>query len=457
MRTAPRLNRTTFRQSRLMDFFSRKELVAQTGHRVDDWPLVAVKELTDNATDACEDEGIPPVIDVKVDAGGITVADNGPGIKPEIIEGVRDFSVRVSSREAYVSPTRGAQGNALKTLLAMPFVLDSDSGRLDVETHGTCHAITVRVDRIRQMPVIDYEQRHGDEFVRTGTRVRLHWPQSACSILERAWERFLQIVNDYAFLNPHLTLAVDWFGESSRMEATTPAWPKWLPSEPTCPHWYGEGEDFDRLVAGYIAEDADKGTDRTVRAFLAEFGGLTGSANQKKVLDATGLARVNLSALRDGDDLNRKLTARLLGAMKAQTKPVKPDRLGVIGQQHLATRFKALGCEMKTFNCKKVLGETDGLPWVFETAFAWCPSLGNERRLITGVNWSPGIVNPFRQLGRLGEGMDGILKGRWAGPNEPVVLLLHVACPRVQYTDRGKSALVMGGRREDSQPSDEEE
>ena len=56
--------------------------------------------------------------------GAITVIDNGPGMPPETVADILDFSSRVSSREAYVAPDRGAQGNALKTILAMPFVLD---------------------------------------------------------------------------------------------------------------------------------------------------------------------------------------------------------------------------------------------------------------------------------------------------------------------------------------------
>ena len=83
-----------------------------------------VKEAMDNALDACEEAGTAPKIHIKVDSGGIIVADNGPGIPARTIDGILDFSVRASSREAYVSPTRGAQGNALQTVLAMPFVLD---------------------------------------------------------------------------------------------------------------------------------------------------------------------------------------------------------------------------------------------------------------------------------------------------------------------------------------------
>ena len=43
------LARKTFSVSRLSEFASEAELVKQTGHDADDWPLVIVKELVDNA------------------------------------------------------------------------------------------------------------------------------------------------------------------------------------------------------------------------------------------------------------------------------------------------------------------------------------------------------------------------------------------------------------------------
>ncbi len=108
----PQLQRTTFSTSRLLDFCSEKELTAQTGHDADDWPLVIAKELADNALDACEEAGIVPAIEIRVDHAVIAVSDNGPGLPAKTIKAILDFAVRVSSREAYVSPTRGAQGNA---------------------------------------------------------------------------------------------------------------------------------------------------------------------------------------------------------------------------------------------------------------------------------------------------------------------------------------------------------
>ena len=61
----------------------------------------------------------------------------------------------------------------------------------------------------------------------------------------------------------------------------------------------------------------------------------------------------------------------------------------------------------------------------------------------SALNWSPGIINPFRELGRFGQSLDTILSQQQAAQTEPVILVLHMACPRVEYTDRGKSAVVV--------------
>jgi hypothetical protein len=129
--------------------------------------------------------------------------------------------------------------------------------------------------------------------------------------------------------------------------------------------------------------------------------------------------------------------------MQAESKPVEPTHLGVIGRAHIETRFAGLGCDMETFKygCKR--GVAEGLPSVVETAFGWCPESQDGRRFVVGVNWSPGIVNPFRSLGSLGQSLDAVLQEQRAGRAEPVVLLIHVACPRVEYADRGKSAVVV--------------
>jgi DNA topoisomerase VI subunit B len=435
----PSLERTTFRTSRLLEFCSRKELVAQTGHEPDAWPLVVLKELVDNALDACEEAGFAPEIGVQVEPGAITVVDNGPGMPPETVTNILDFSSRVSSREAYVAPDRGAQGNALKTILAMPFVLDGAAGRVEICAHGLRHQIEFTVDALRQAPLIRH--RHEQCDVRNGTSMTVAWPESAGLMLAEAEQRFLQIAEDYTWLNPHLTLTLTWFGERSTVRATDPSWRKWQPSDPTCPHWYTP-QHLERLIAAYLTHDIEHGCERTVREFVSEFRGLSGSLKQKAVLAATGLQRAPLASLCDGSAIDRAVAAGLLDAMIAHTRPVKPEALGIIGKDHLYWRLEAVGCEMASFQYKQVKSKEPGLPWVIEAAFAWCPDL-TSRRLITGVNWSPGIVNPFRALGPYRQSLDTVLTQQRADRDDPVVVFLHLACPRVEYTDRGKSAVVI--------------
>ena len=55
--TMATLTRQTFRMSRLLEYFSEKELVLQTGHERDRWPEAVLKELLDNALDAAIDRG----------------------------------------------------------------------------------------------------------------------------------------------------------------------------------------------------------------------------------------------------------------------------------------------------------------------------------------------------------------------------------------------------------------
>jgi DNA topoisomerase VI subunit B len=440
------LRRQVFRTSRALEFCSQKELINQTGHRVEQWPLVILKELLDNAIDACEEAETPPVISVSVNRGEITVSDNGPGLKPTTVADILDYGVRASSREAYVSPTRGAQGNALKTIVAMPFALDGNVGRVTIEARTVAHRIEFRVDQIRQEPKISHVKEAS--AVKIGTRITVHWPDLACSKLADAEPRFLQMAEDYVWLNPHLSLTVSWNGEQRlSVRASDPAWVKWRPSDPTSPHWYSP-ERFERLMAGYVAhEQQSTRQKKTVREFITEFRGLSGTAKQKIILANTHTSGRSLAEFFLDGKVDKVAIAKLLAEMQAASRPVKPKDLGVIGKAHLAGMFKAAGALPESFQYKCTpLTTDDGLPQVIESAFGFCPDKGKKRRQVVGVNWSPGILNPFRSLGPFGKSLDAILAEQRAGDeNEPIVFLLHLAHPRVEYSDRGKSSVIVDG------------
>jgi hypothetical protein len=322
----------------------------------------------------------------------------------------------------------------------MPFALDGNSGTSVIESRRHRHQITFRVDQLRQRPVIDHQETRS--VLQKGTRLRV---DLACSVLLDARARFLQMADDLGWLNPHLRLLVTWDGiEQVRHEPSETGWKKWRACDPTSAHWYDD-QRLTRYIAAHVARDQDHKRDRTVREFISELRSFSGSAKQKQVLEQTGLARAQLSSLfSDDGEPDSGLIGALLQALKTSSKPVKPLDLGLIGKDHLRACFDAVGLEAETFKYHKVGGEDDGLSWVVETAFGWCPAL-TQRRIVVGVNWSVALGNPFRSFGRTGEGLEALLADKRAGSNEPIVFVLHFACPRTQYTDRGKSAIVLSG------------
>jgi hypothetical protein len=449
----PKLTRVAFKISRLMEFCSERELQNQTGHSVLDWPLVVGKEAMDNALDACEEAEVAPDITITVDSGTIIVQDNAGGIDTKTIESILDYTIRVSSREAYVSPTRGAQGNALKTILAMGYVLDrkigdnaDPAGITIIETRGIKHQIEFGVDHINNEPKIIHTKTESP--VKVGTKLTINWPKDDWLGLEYAEDRFKGLIEAYTWLNPHLTLRGVWFGhEFVNVQATVPAWEKWRPRDPTSAHWYDEAR-LQRYLAAHVARDRDVGEDRTVRDFLSEFRGLSGTAVQRRIVVEVECSRLTLAQFFGIERVNLDGIAKLLAAMKAHSKPVNPKYLGIIGAEHLKQRFLEAGGEIETFKYECRKGVSDGIPYVVEVAFGLHQSglsagSGIARKIVCGANWSAAIDNPFRRFGSTGEGLENTLAKVRANANQPVICALHLACAYIQYADRGKSAIIL--------------
>jgi DNA topoisomerase VI subunit B len=114
---------------------------------------------------------------VSTERGEIVITDNGPGLPSPTLGGVLDYTVRVSSREAYVSPSRGQQGNGLKCIIAMPFALDGTHGTTVIESQGQAHRIVFEMDPVRREPRILREVMSSD--VQNGTRITVRWPKTA--------------------------------------------------------------------------------------------------------------------------------------------------------------------------------------------------------------------------------------------------------------------------------------
>jgi DNA topoisomerase VI subunit B len=331
----------------------------------------------------------------------------------------------------------------------MGYVLDEARGENAsavtlVEAQGIAHRIKFSVDHIKQEPRISHTTR--PSLVTEGTKVTVQLPldRYGRGFFEQRKDRLIELAEAYTWINPRLSLRLIWNGEQKLdAAATNPEWKKWLPSWPTSAHWY-DVPRFRRYAAAHIAHDGKI----TVREFVAEFDGMTSTIKQKAVLAETGSSHMRLHKYFGIRKPNAESIAKLLATIKAHTKPVKPHVIGVIGRDHLFARMAAAGGEPKTFKYMCQPGETNGVPRLIEVAFGvhregFGADEGPGRKEINAVNWSPGINNPFRQLGNGAQSLDGLLAKLRADMNRPVIMVVHVACPRVDYTDRGKSAIVV--------------
>jgi hypothetical protein len=173
--------------------------------------------------------------------------------------------------------------------------------------------------------------------VKRGTKIAAELPPTCrydgyeVDIVESSKESFLQLAEAYVWLNPHLSIRVSWNGEQLiDIEASNPAWHKWLPSWPTSAHWYDVGR-FRRYMAAHIANRGNI----TVREFVSEFRGMSSTAKQKDVLAETGASHVSLHIFFGLHKANISNIAKLLGSLKKHTKPIRPPELGIIGKEHL--------------------------------------------------------------------------------------------------------------------------
>ncbi|MGB7296823.1 MAG: ATP-binding protein [Candidatus Aminicenantales bacterium] len=459
------LNRQMFELSRELEFFTEKELMMQIGHPKSYWRISLLKELIDNSLDACEVSDIKPEITVEDTEDHFSVTDNGPGLPFSTIKKSLDYMVRISDKQYYVSPTRGQMGNALKTVWAAPFVALGE-GEVTVESRGKRHVIKTSLDRIMAKPQMDF--RSSDGPIKNGTKVSVRWPLSSRLQDEKTSDSYNspeseededglprrasgsnydgtwpaekpdlitsgELIAHYALFNPHATFHFN--GKS--YPASVATWAKWRTDNPTSAHWYNEFQLRDLIAAYLLIERKDKNKAKTVREFVTEFRGLSGTAKGAEIIK--GFKGTYLHDLMKNGDVDMAVIKKLLQAMRDHSKPVKPYQMGLVGGDHLKGWAAAnIGVVPESFQYGKCQGvDATGLPYTQEALFALKSDTEKAHRsVITGLNWSPTIGDPVEEIS---EAVGSARIGR----DKPVLLIIHMIQPRFAFTNRGKTRLSL--------------
>jgi DNA topoisomerase VI subunit B len=426
-------HRRVFSTPRAAEFLEIEALQAQTGQYRDAFGDVVVKEVIDNALDACEFAGVTPKIEVRLDDADYTwVGDNGPGVAPELVERILDFSTLTSDKAVYRSPTRGAQGNALKTVVGIPAALGI-AEPVVIEACGVRHEIAVSIDPGGNVVVVHERAAIGQT---TGTRIGVP------IVPNEDWVRRFVMFNPHAFVIDH-----GQSGDSDNADSYRPTvnsgWCKPLPTDRTSPHWYDEAA-MRRLVFAHIGARRNGSPDVPLGTFIRQFAGLSSPSKAKLVAAAVpGIS--HLSDLEAGSDL----IAVLLTAMKSEAAVPKPAVLGRIPEEHhRAYLDKWFGVRQFWFK-RKALLDGRGVPWLVEVAVA---TTVDEGDVFYGTNYSPTFSDPlagWRIPGHedMTSGADGFLSEADAFPGESNdkhrACVMHIVCPALDFLDKGKTRLAV--------------
>lgn len=217
-------------------------------------------------------------------------------------------------------------------------------------------------------------------------------------------------------------------------------WQKFMPNEPTSPHWY-DCKSLAKLIFGYInlAKKGDASKDLTLREFVMTFKGLSGSQNAAAVCRALP----SISRLTDFEE-NQAAIATLFQEMQGIARPVKADALGLVGENHFRQRFKEW-YGVKRFWYQKVPIEIDNIPYFFEVALAETHKPG---RFFHGLNFSPSFEDPFPDTRLAWEeivayGAGSFLESAHAHPTSSsscrMAAAIHLTTPNLVVLDKGKT------------------
>ena len=201
--------------------------------------LTTIKEAVDNALDACEEAGILPVVEIRIEQLSEThfrasVQDNGPGIVRKQIPNIFG-KLLYGSKFHRLRMSRGQQGIGISAA-GMYGVLTTGVPVNIVSRTGPrrpAHMYQLQIDTRKNRPhIIRDETVEWD--VPHGTRVTIE--------LEARYQRGRQSVDDYlqqtAIANPHVTIMYHQpDGKSVRYDASVDALPPL--SKAIRPHPYG--------------------------------------------------------------------------------------------------------------------------------------------------------------------------------------------------------------------------
>ncbi|GAB6274763.1 MAG: hypothetical protein STSR0004_16280 [Peptococcaceae bacterium] len=405
------------------EYFTPEGLRTLTGLSQDKWDFAILKELLDNALDAVNELYQKEVI-VETGEGCIAVYDSGPGLPEAVLDRIFDFNVYVSSKRDFRTPTRGLQGNALKTIIAICHLKEynllffSDNIQYSYKTN-----------KMKLMAgIVEFEkEKRCVSDAKNGIKV---------TGINLDNEKVMNTVWTYRLCNPDVAFRLNDIVYEAVTEPVKRA-------DKTFIHWY-DFAGFNQLMQAV----ARKEPQRTVKDFCLKFSGT------QRILSNLTFPYKRLSEFDKKEEDIKALHLEL----KEKTQKPKPAILTnfLSGKE---TLFKVYG-NTEDFKYRRVLGEYVSneavIPYALEGFLLQNNAEDTGCRIITAINCSvPYEKIPFKfdtwyeefcgkeyQAGTLA----GLLYASGFTEAQGITLFVNFASPYLEFTDKSKTNIIVTGQ-----------
>lgn len=456
-------------RQRSFDYIQRDWLEKTSGRPAHTWDLYVVKELLDNAMDADErwtrdhDLHIEIAVQLTYRSSGsleVTVCNQAPfPIQGNLLPAIFDLEAYTTDKSHTNYPSRGEQGNALKTLLGIPYALRRELRGdyaniykpLVIETGGQAYVISLAIDELHQQvrpaPIDPTPQitPHDRTCMKVGVdRFVQERPRTMSEL--RDWAQ------RFALFNPHVT-----FRWRVRIGAQQEDWefsaiPGWsgLFNDMSPVQWY----EYAQLRELLLALEREHGTDMPLPQALQQFAGFDlreDSEGQRAQALCKRLGYQTIGELQLVDHHVITLRDGLWPALLKEGRAVPAEALGGLGEAYLIGALARLfGLESPPIYRRVIHDNPDDSahPFVLELALGRLPQ-GQKRVIWTGLNHTPTYEDPFytRLLyppvkpEQPVSGLDGFLDAYGQTSEQPVLLVIHIICPNLAYQDFSKTEI----------------
>ncbi len=398
--------------------------------------LIAVKEMTDNSLDACQEAGILPEVTIKIkelseDRVRVSVEDNGPGIVKEQLP--RVFGKLLYGSKFYkMRQSRGQQGIGVSAALLYSQLTTGKPAIVISRTAKgkTAHEMHIRIDTSKNEPEVIKDEKYEGSFADHGTFVEME--------MEGKYRKGERSVDEYvkqtAISNPFAKLVFQVNGDKITYPRIINELPK--PPKQIKPHPQGvEMGVFERMSKMTRA--------RNVQGFLVNDFSRMGAGTARQILK---LAKVNPNTkpINMPHDELEKVWRNL---QKAKLMNPPTDCLSPIGEAILEQAVKKdLEVEFTAAITRKP-SVYRGMPFQIECAIGWGGKLdpAGQAQVIRFANRVPLLYQASSCA--ITKSIQDIawrtyhVEHQNNLPTGPIAIVVHMISVWIPYTSESKEAI----------------